>query len=143
MPRSLKILAAAAMTALGTLALGLTPASALPPDDPAAIKDVMKKLNGKGQNESGKLKKALNASKPDWDAIQGSTKKFADLGADLPKNDPPKGSKDSWKKLADAYATQTKSLNDAAEKKDLDGTKKAFQKINTSCMPCHQAHRGR
>ena len=65
----------------------------------------------------------------------------AELGSALPKNDPPKGDKESWKKLAEAYSSQCKALNEAAEKKDLVGAKHAFGKHRTACMSCHRAHR--
>lgn len=137
-----RLMSTTAAVFAGLAILGLASAASGTADE-TSIKDVMKKLNGKGANESGKLKKALGAAKTDWDAVQSSTKLFEELGSALPKNDPPKGDKENWKKVAEAYASQCKALNEAAEKKDLAGTKAAFGKLQMSCMGCHQAHRGR
>ena len=43
-----------------------------------------------------------------------------------------------YEKLAQAYASAAKALEESAEKEDLKGSRDAFKKITTSCMPCHQ-----
>ena len=104
-------------------------------------KEIMQILNKGQKSESAKLKAALAAKTPDWDAVQSSTKQYAELGLALGENDPPKGSKESWKTQTETFASQTKALADAADKKNLTATKAAFQKISMSCMGCHRAHR--
>lgn len=127
---------------VGVLGLGLASAGAPKFEEPS-IKDVMKSLNGKGATtESAKLRKALSAAKPDWDAIQASTKVYAESATALSSGEPPKGSKDSWKKMTDAFSTQTKALDEAAGKKDVAGVKGAFGKISMGCMGCHRQHKG-
>jgi len=79
---------------------------------------------------------------PDWDAIQASTKVYAELAPVLPKNEPPKGNKESWKKATDAFSSQVKAMEDAAEKKDAAALKTAFGKMSMSCMGCHRMHKG-
>jgi cytochrome c556 len=135
-------LCALAMTALTTLVmLGLGLAAAGTKAEGPTTKEVMKKLNGKGASESSKLKKALSSTKPDWDAIQASAKEFSELGSAIVDNNPPKGQKESWTKLAGAYGTESKALAAAADKKDLAGTKSAFGKLSSGCMACHKSHR--
>ena len=94
-----------------------------------------------GQCALAKLKKALAADSPDWKDIQKTTKNFATLAQDLPKNDPPKGDKEDYKKLADAYCANAKALNEAAKKEDKEKAEAAFKKVSTSCMACHKAHK--
>src|SRR4051794_4008619 len=84
--------AVVALIGLGVLGLGLAVAGPATTEDPTTIKDIMKKLNGKGADtESAKLKKALAAKKTDWDTVQASTKVYSDLGAKLPDDTPRKG----------------------------------------------------
>ena len=128
-----------ALTTLGMLGLGL--ASAGTKTEGPTTKAVMKKLNGKGASENAKLKKALNSPMPDWTVIQASAKEYAELGPAIIDNDPPKGSKESWIKLAGAYGAESKALAEAADKQDLDGTKEAFGKLSTGCMACHKSHK--
>ena len=105
------------------------------------IKEVMQKLH-KGPNaDLAKLKKDLAASSLDWKEIGEKTKEFETYGAALGKNDPPKGEKDDWKKLADAYFENAKKLNAAAKSEDADGVKTAVSKISNSCAACHKAHK--
>jgi cytochrome c556 len=122
--------------------LGATVLASSSDDKTPTIKEVMKKLHGKGANSGiAKLKKGLAARSPDWKAVQKTTKSFATLGAALPKNEAPKGDQDAYKKLADAYAANAKALDDGAEQEDLDAAKAAFGKIGASCKACHSAHR--
>lgn len=105
------------------------------------IKEVMQKLH-KGPNaELAKLKKDLAASSLDWSDIQAKAKEFETYGEALCKNDPPKGEKDDWKKLADAYFETAKKLNASAKSEDADGVKAACAKISNSCAACHKAHK--
>ena len=105
------------------------------------IKEVMQKLH-KGPNAAlAKLKKDLAADSLDWEDIKAKAKDFETFGAALPKNDPPKGEKDDWKKLADSYYENAKKLNSAAKKEDKDGVQTSFSKIQKACAACHKAHR--
>ncbi len=107
----------------------------------ATIKEVMRKLHKGANSPLAKLKKALAADSPDWKDIQKLTKDFATFGAALGKNDPPKGEKEDFKKLADAYYHNAKALNDAAKKEDKAAAQAAFKKVSTSCTTCHKAHK--
>ncbi len=108
---------------------------------PATIGKIMETLHKGKKSPLSTLKKALKSQSPDWATIQKESKSYSTLAADLPKNDPPKGDPASFKKLAKAFATNAKSLNDAAEKEDLTAAKAALGKINGSCNTCHDAHR--
>lgn len=137
-----RICCAAVMVLTGLGAIGLRLAAAGTTSTRAStVKEVMATLNKGPKSESAKLKAALAAKTPDWDAIRSSTKQYADLGPALAENDPPKGSKESWKTQSETFVAQTKVLGAAADKKDLAGTKAAFQKISMSCTGCHRPHR--
>ena len=107
----------------------------------ATIKEVMAKLHKGANSPLVKVKKGLAAESTSWKDIQKATKEFAILGADLPKNEPPKGEKEDYKKLADAYCSSAKALNVAAGKEDKTAAESAFKKISTSCAACHKAHK--
>ncbi len=59
------------------------------------------------------------------------------------KNNPPKGSKESWEQQAQDFAAEAADLNAAAQSKDVDKAKAVQMKVNNSCRDCHMAHRGR
>lgn len=105
------------------------------------VKDIMNKLHKGSTSQQNTLKKQAQANPPDWEAIGKTTKDFVILGAAMAKNDPPKGEKESWKKLADKYYDTSKELDDAAKDKDLDKLKAAQKSMGASCKACHQAHR--
>jgi mono/diheme cytochrome c family protein len=60
----------------------------------------------------------------------------------LATHNPPRGSKDSWDKLSAAFAEAAASLDQAVQAKNRDAAQTAFRSLETSCMACHQAHRG-
>jgi cytochrome c556 len=109
------------------------------PKPEAIMKALFKKNSGKF---STVLKKQVEAAKPDWDAIQKTTEEINKFGKALGKNDPEKGDKESWKKLTDKLAENTKKLDDAADGKDLAKVKDAQKAIGGSCKACHEVHRG-
>jgi hypothetical protein len=132
----------AAVVALGILSLSLFPSGAgAEEDETPSIKVVMQKLHKGANSPLASLKKSLAEAKPEWKKVQDKSKDFVMLGASLSKNDPPKGDKDSWKKLSDAFYTASKEMDDAAKKEDLKGTKDAYKTVSNSCMGCHKAHK--
>jgi cytochrome c556 len=131
---------ASVLALLAAVALGTDQAGAGNTEAPS-IKDVMDKLHKGANSPLAKLKKSLKAQPPNWKDIQDSTKLFAELGTSLPDNDPPKGNKDSFKKLAIAYSENAKALDDAARKENQADAQAAYSKLSTSCMPCHKDHR--
>ena len=103
------------------------------------IKEVMQKLH-KGSNSAlAKLKKDLAKETPDWAEIQARAKEFETYGESLPKNDPPRGEKEDFKKLADSYYENAKKLNSAAKKEDKADVQASFKKIQNACKTCHTA----
>jgi hypothetical protein len=109
-------------------------------DETPTIKDVMQKLHKGRSSPLAKLKIALKSSSPDWEAIQKTTKEFEKYGAALPKNDPPRGDKASYTKLAEAYYANAKALKKAAENEERVQAQAALTKISKSCAACHKAH---
>ncbi|MGP0064464.1 MAG: cytochrome c [Isosphaeraceae bacterium] len=136
-----KLMCVACMVGLVAISGLLTSPGRADEEKTATIKEVMQKLHKGANSPLAKVKKALAADSPDWKEIQKSTKAFATLGADLAKNQPTKGEKEDYKKLADSYADNAKALNDAAKKEDREAAQSAFKKVSTSCMACHKAHK--
>jgi hypothetical protein len=121
------IVASSSMTAANNLA------------DPT-IKEVMKKVNTGKDGLKSVIDADIKAAK--WDDLTTKAKELVPLAKALGKNDPPKGDKESWKKLTDAYAKAAEDLEAAAEKKDATAAAAAFKGI-TGCMACHSVHRGK
>jgi hypothetical protein len=84
---------------------------------------------------------ALEADPPAWDSIQPQTKEIARLTAGLSQNNPPRGTQESWTKLAGAFASTAQALDKAAQAKDRNAALAAHGQLADSCMECHRAHR--
>ncbi len=110
-------------------------------DETPTIKTVMEKLHKGAKSPVNNLKAALKANAPDWESVQKEAKLVKKYGDALPKNDPPRGKKEAYEKLAKAYASSAKSLEEAAEKENLKGARDALKKIQGSCTACHKSHR--
>ena len=129
----------ATFVALACLAAGSV--GAADDEESVSIKTVMEKLHKGGKSPLNNLKAALKGSSPDWEAVQKETKLFKKYGGALAKNEPPKGKKADFEKLAKAYADSAKSLDEAAERENLKGARDSFKKIQNSCSACHKSHR--
>jgi len=116
-------------------------AGAASQDETPSIKKVMDTLHKGARSPLNTVKAALKANSPDWAEIKKLAKEFETYGAALPKNDPPKGDKEAFLKLAKAYASNAKALNESAGKEDLKGARAAFQNITKACAVCHKSHR--
>ena len=103
------------------------------------IKEVMQKVNGKA-GLKGAIDADIKGAK--WDDLTTKAKELVPLAKALGKNEPPKGDKESWKKLTDSYAKAAEDLQAAAEKKDATAAAAAFKGL-TGCMACHSVHRGK
>ena len=126
---------------LGFLAFAVPVAAVAFDDETPTVKKVMAKLHKGSNSEQKALDKLTKATPTDWEAIGKTTKDFVILGAALAKNDPPKGDKESWQKLAKNYFDTSKELDDAATAKELGKLKAAQKKMGSSCKACHSAHR--
>jgi hypothetical protein len=105
------------------------------------IKQIMVTL-AKGPNSlTPVLGKELNEGQPAWETIQGQTKEYARLAAEMNKYDPPKGSKDSWVKFTSEYANDANDLDKAAQAKDKEAALAAHGQLTNSCNDCHREHR--
>ncbi len=115
---------------------------AQPAGGEAGAKAIMTRL-AKGPGSLNELlKRELKEGQPDWAVIQPQAAEYAKLAGDLGKAEPAKGSKESWAKLTASFADSAAALDKAAQAHDLDGAKAAQDKLGSSCMECHRAHRG-
>jgi cytochrome c556 len=138
----MRVLLCAASVLVLLLIVSLVPGPAGAQDDEKVppVKKIMSVLHGK----KGVLKKAgaaLKGDSPDWAVVKKDAKEIAKYGAYLAKNDPEKGDKESWEKLAKGYASTAKKLEEAAEEEDLPKARAATKKLSTSCKTCHDAHK--
>jgi cytochrome c556 len=130
---------ASVLALAATVDLILSPIHAQEEKTPT-IKAAMKKLHGGDSSLRPTIAKALKAEQPDWAEVQKATKEFSKLAASLTKNNPPQGDKASWETLTKAFVENAKAMDQAAQKKDKDGTKAAHAKLG-NCKSCHDAHR--
>jgi hypothetical protein len=110
-------------------------------DDPPSIKDVMDALHKGASSPLAQLKAELKATSPDWAKIQKTTKEFVTYGAALPKNDPPRGNPEDFRKIATTYFNTAKAVDEAAQKQDKAAAQAGFAKLSGLCKTCHAAHK--
>src|SRR5262249_49541237 len=108
-----------------------------------AADPTIKQVMGKAHKGSNSLLDTIGSELKDddvpWADVQKQSKELVELGSALGKNDPPKGEKESWKKLTDNYVATAKDLSAAADKKDKKGATDAQKKLKNSCNDCHTA----
>jgi cytochrome c556 len=117
------------------------PAGAQDAEKVPSVKKIMADLHKGAKGHLNKAKAALKGESPDWAVVAKEGKLIHKNGEWLVKNDPPKGDKESWEKLAKAYAAEGKALEEAGEKEDLAKAKAATKKLSASCKTCHSAHK--
>jgi cytochrome c556 len=116
-------------------------AGAASDDETPSIEKIMEKLH-KGKTAPLSVVKAqLKSDSPDWAKLDEEAKVMVKFGAFLAKNDPPRGEKSSFEKLAKSYESHVKALKKAVEKEDLTGARAALKKIGGTCKACHTAHK--
>ena len=108
---------------------------------PSPIGQIMAKLTRGPQSLTSVIGQELKSDSPPWDQLQSQTKEYVELASSMAKHDPPKGSKESWAKLAGEFANSAAALEKAAQAKDKDAAVAAHQSLSNSCMACHQQHR--
>lgn len=135
----------------GGAAPGAAQAPAPPPGGPSgpgggpgsnpAIKAAMVKLT-KGPNSlTPVIGNELKETPPPWDKIQPQTKDYAETAASIVVETPTRGDKESWTRLATAYAESAAALDKAAQARDQAAASSAHARIANSCMECHRSHR--
>jgi hypothetical protein len=104
------------------------------------IEDIMEKGFKKGGLRH-QISTEIDKDAPNWSDVEKKAKDLQKMCDELCKEKQPQGEEVSWKKLTEDLQKQTKSLADAANKKDLATAKSYISKINNSCKECHDAHR--
>lgn len=91
----------------------------------------------------GQLSKAIpQAIKAgEWDLVKKHAADWVHASEVLAGNEPPKGTKESWKELTDKYTAATKTLLAAAESKEEKGATDAVAALGKTCGACHGAHK--
>jgi cytochrome c556 len=128
----------AGLTALGVAMVACSSMTAANNLDDPTIKEIMDKVNKGKDCLKNEIDADIKGAK--WDDLSTKAKELVPLAKALGKNDPPKGSKESWKKLTDSYAKAAEDLDAAATKKDATAAATAFKGL-TACGACHMAHR--
>lgn len=103
------------------------------------IHDIMSKSNKRNGLKDQVVNEARKPN-PNWATVQTKAKELAELSESLPKNSPPRGSEESWKKLAKEYVEAVKEMREAADKKDKAKVLAANTKLTQGCKTCHDLH---
>lgn len=111
--------------------------------DNPSVKQIMRKLHKGSEAPLVMVKKDVQSNPPKWDDVKKLTKDFVILGAGLAKNDPPRGDKEHWTKVANEYFESAKAMDDAAQKEDKSAVLAARTTLMRSCKACHDAHQQR
>jgi hypothetical protein len=101
------------------------------------ISEIMRKSFKDKNNYKTSIGAAAKAGK--WEDATKLAKEWADLGAVIGQNKPPKGTDESWKMQCEKFATNTKNILKACEDKDAKAVTKGLGSFD--CMGCHKAHR--
>lgn len=128
--KSLLVLAASMFVLSGALA--------------AVMHDGIEEIMEKGFKKGGlrhQISTEVDKDNPNWPDVEKKANDLKKLCDALCKEKQPQGEADSWKKLTEALAKNTKSLSDAAGRKDHANAKTFIAKINNSCKECHDIHR--
>jgi len=92
------------------------------------------------QNQLGKaVPLAIKAG--EWDLVTKQATDWLHASEVLAGNEPPKGTKESWKELTEKYTAETKKLLAAAEKKDAEAATASTTALSKTCGACHGAHK--
>jgi len=137
-----KFIRVSVTAALGMFAFCLaygasTSATAQDKKDPPTISEIMLKGHKGADAYMTKIRGAAKDGK--WEEAQEYAKTLAFFGENLGKLKPPKGDADSWKKLTEIYAENTKLVHKGTVDKDVKAVNKGLGGIN--CKDCHKAHR--
>lgn len=133
--------AASLLGVLSVLAWATSPAGAQGNEKVPTAREIMRRIHKGPRNPFGAVKAQLSRSSPDWASVASAAEVIEKYGSELPKTRAPRGNRASFEKLAQAYASNTKMLKEAAEKKDLAEAREATENIGGSCKACHSAHR--
>src|SRR5437660_7605067 len=83
----------------GVLGLLLGASVALSQDKNPTVKEIMTRAHKGSGSVLTLLGRELKAEEPNWSDVQKQTKELLTLGGSLGKNEPPKGSTESWQRL--------------------------------------------
>ncbi len=133
--------AASLLGVLAVLAWATSPAGAQDNKKVPTARQIMTKIHKGRNNPFATVKAQLRQSSPNWAKVASAAEVIEKYGSALPKARAPRGNRASFEKLAQAYASNTKTLKEAAEQKDLASAREATENIGGSCKTCHSAHR--
>jgi hypothetical protein len=138
--KSAGLMATFAATLFGLLAAGCAkkepPPPAGGPKGPAGV--------GGGPGGRSKLGQMMARTGKGGGSLSASidNDEYARTAADVAKETPRKGSKESWDKMAGDFAAAARDLDQAVRAKDLAKAKAAQETLTASCLACHRDHRG-
>jgi cytochrome c556 len=130
----------------GALALAVVVTASVQAEDDKDKKDgkvpSIKKIMQATHSKTGFRAKYQQAVKGgDWEKAEKIAKDWLTCAENLAKNEPPKGEKQDWEKMAKNYTKAVKNIEEASGKKDAEQVKDSLGFIGKSCGTCHKAHK--
>jgi len=107
-----------------------------------SVRAIMTRLTKGPQSLGSTIGNELKGDAPAWDALQEQTKEYLDLAKAMSAQGPPRGSKESWTTLTTAFAETAQNLDQSVRAKNKEAAITSHELLSSSCMACHQAHRG-
>jgi hypothetical protein len=108
-----------------------------------SIRAVMGKLARGPQGLQNQVGNELKNNSPPWETLQAQSTEYVTLVSALAKNEPRRGSKESWAKLTATFAESATALDRSVQSKNRDAALAAHSALANACMACHQQHKGR
>jgi hypothetical protein len=125
------------------MALGWTLSPSAGQEKDLSIKEIMDRAHRGSDSLLQQLGRELSADQPDWPQVQKQTKDLVLLGAALAEDKPRRGSQESWDRLTQQYLAGARQLDKAAQNKQPAEALAAQRQLESSCMACHKAHKGK
>ncbi|MHB1558820.1 MAG: cytochrome c [Isosphaeraceae bacterium] len=133
--------AASLLGVLSVIVWASSPAGAWSEDEAPTARQIMTKVHKGPRSLFNTVKAQLKGNSPNWPKVEETTGNIEKLASSLPETKPARGNRAAYEKLAKAYASNFKTLHEAAENQDLAKARQATEKIGGSCAACHRAHR--
>jgi len=105
-----------------------------------SIKDIMKKAHGGKTSLYAIVWNDIHRDPPHWQRSRKNLAEMVRLCSQLAKKDPPKGTKESWEKLVQAYLDNAKVVQENLEKENVAESRTTYDKLLKTCKVCHNAH---
>jgi hypothetical protein len=105
-----------------------------------SIKEIMTKAHGGKKSLYAIVWNDIHRDRPNWQRSRKNLAEMIRLCSLLTKQEPPKGTKESWQKLVQGYLDQAKTVQGNLEKENVAESRTTYDKLLKTCKVCHNIH---